>query len=396
MLTKDLVQATVRNGRLFPKFIKANDPNAESEAELVCALYADAKGRIISDLEDDAKRAVATPRSRGFAKLLMDRCEVTEPDDEIMELRWRAFAKSEALRTKKDLTHDEFVSGIADELGQDIAVLREQLFSDLPSSRLIENYDPLTPEELLAKYNLSHITTFLCFADSVAITVANITLAQKRELMRRLKFNRLMTEVAVDHEAKSITLELSGPLRLFGKAQGYAIRIANFFPFVASLPEWKLESVISWKGKKTIFSVDQSSGVKTKYSRSDGGYIPKEFEQVMENINAGGDLKIKAGDDFVHLGKQSYCFPDFNVEVGPRVFGVELFHPWHKGQLRQRIEAASRMNFDGLLIGVERSLLKDPEIKSLADTNSWYQKFCFEFSQFPTPNVIKRAVAKHG
>ena len=91
-------------------------------------------------------------------------------------------------------------------------------------------------------YNLSHITTFLCFADDVAVTVSNVTLPQKRELMRRLKFHRLMSDVEVDKDSNSLTLELSGPLRLFGKAQGYALRIANFFPFVASLPEWKLEA----------------------------------------------------------------------------------------------------------------------------------------------------------
>ena len=74
MLTKDLVQATVRSGKLFPRFIKSDDPAASAEAKDMCELFADAAGRVVSDLEDEVKESAATPRSRGFAKLLLDRC----------------------------------------------------------------------------------------------------------------------------------------------------------------------------------------------------------------------------------------------------------------------------------------------------------------------------------
>jgi hypothetical protein len=47
-----------------------------------------------------------------------------------------------------------------------------------------------------------------------------------------------------------------------------------------------------------------------------------------------------------------------------------------------------------LIIGVERSLLKDKEIKSLCESNAWFQKYGFEYSQFPTVSGIKRVLAK--
>jgi uncharacterized protein len=395
MLTKDLVQATVRSGKLFPRFIKTDDPGACSEAKELCELFSDAAGRVVSDLEEDVKGAVSTPRSRGFAKLLMDQCEVAEPNDEIMDLRWRVFAASERVRKIQDISQNEFAEAVAAELEETVESLRQKIFSDLPSARIVEKYAPLSEEALIDKYNLSHVTTFLCFADDVAVTVTNITIAQKRELMRRLKFHRLMSDVDVDKDAKSITLELSGPLRLFGKAQGYALRIANFFPFVASLPEWKLEALITWRGTKVLFSIDQKSGVATRSSRSHGGYIPKDFEQVMHAINASDEMKIEPGEDFIHLGKQSYCFPDFLVKHGKKSLSLELFHPWHKGQLKQRIEAAEAAKVKGLLIGVERSILKDLILKDFCENNAWFVKNGFEYTQFPTPNVIKRAVTKH-
>ncbi len=396
MLTKDLVQATVRNGRLFPKFIRSDDPKALSDAKSICELFADATGRVVSDLEDDVKASAGDPRGRAFSKILMDQCEVAEPGDEILDLRWRAFSISEKLRATGEISADQFRERLAAELGQSISDLQQKIFSDLPSARTIEKMEPLSPLEVIERYNLSHITTFLCFAEDVSVAVTNVSVAQKREIMRRLKFHRLMSDVDVDHDACTMRLELSGPLKIFGKTQGYALRIANFFPFIASLPEWELEAKLTWKGRKVSFVVDEKSGVKTRYGRSGGGYIPKEFQLLLDALNESGDFQLKPGDDFVHLGKQSYCFPDFIVRVGNKDVAIELFHPWHKGQAKHRIEAASRAKSKGLLIGVDRSLLKDSELKSVCDSDPWFADNGFEFSQFPTPNVLKRVINRHG
>jgi len=225
--------------------------------------------------------------------------------------------------------------------------------------------------------------------------LTGLTTAQKREVMRRLKFHRLMSDVEVDQDSHSMRLELSGPLKLFGKTQGYALRIANFFPFLASLPEWEVEAKLTWKGKKVSFIVDEKCGVKTRYARSSGGYIPKEFQLLLDAFHDAEDYQVKPGEDFVHLGKQSYCFPDFVVRKGKKDLAIELFHPWHKGQAKHRIETAARGNAKGLLIGIERSLLKDSDLKSVCDSNPWFAENGFEFSQFPTPTILKRVLNRH-
>jgi hypothetical protein len=153
--------------------------------------------------------------------------------------------------------------------------------------------------------------------------------------------------------------------------------------------------MIQWKSKKVLFSIDQKCGVRSQSKRSHGGYVPKEFEQVIEALNAEDDFSAAPADDFVHIGRQSYCFPDLVVKKSQREFAIELFHPWHKGQLQGRIEAAARVHATGLLIGVERSLLKDPDVRALCDGSAWFQTYGFEYSQFPTPTVIKRVMARH-
>ena len=260
MLTKDLVQATVRSGKLFPKFIKKGDAKAAAEAESVCELFENAVGRVVGELEEDIKALAGGPRSRAFAKIVMDHCEITEPGDEIMELRWKAFAAAEAFRLQGVSSLEElqnFVSG-AMSLSKDS--LQQKIFSDLPSARLLESVPELNAKDLVERFNLSHVTTFLCFADDVSISVFNLSIAQKRELMRRLKFNRLMSDVDVNRETNELHLELSGPLKIFGKSQGYSLRVANFFPFIASLPEWKLSAKLTWKGKKVSLELDQDCG----------------------------------------------------------------------------------------------------------------------------------------
>lgn len=395
MLTKDLVQATVRSGKLFPKFIKPGDAKALAEAGSLCELFSSAKGRVVGDLEEDVKAIANTPRGRAFAKILLDDCDVKDPGAEVLDRRWQIFLAAEKLRVSTGSSFEEFKDKIAKQFAETPEQLSQRLFADLPSARTVENIPELSSKDLIERFNLSHVTTFLCFADDVTVSLSNLTLAQKRELMRRLKFHRLMSDVEVDKESSSIRLELSGPLKIFGKTQGYAVRIANFFPFVSSMPEWRLEARVSWKGKKVVLSLDQDCGVSTRSTRAHGSYVPPEFQQVIASLNETADLEVLPGEDFIHIGKQSYCFPDFMVKVGGVVKGVELFHSWHKGQAKHRIETAEKAKTSCLLIGIDRSLMKDPELKSICEKSAWFEKYGFEFSQFPTPGVIRRAVMRH-
>jgi hypothetical protein len=395
MLTKDLVQATVRSGKLFPKFIKAGDAKAIADAESICELFGSSAGRIVGEVEEDIKALGAGPRSRAFAKIMMDESKVAEPGAEVLDLRWKMFQFSEAIRREGVPALEDLHSRMAGAMRESVDRLQQKIFADLPSARILEGSPDIGTKELIERYNLSHVTTFLCLADDVSISVSNLSVPQKRELMRRLKFNRLMSDVEVNRECNELHLELSGPLKIFGKIQGYSLRIAHFFPFIASLPEWKLKSSLTWKGKKVSLELDHSCGVIARSVRGQGGYIPREFQDVLVASADMDGIKMIPGDDFIHLGRQSYCFPDFTVQFKNRELGIELFHPWHKGQAKQRIEAATACKTDRLLIGVDRSLLKDPDLRLLCEKSVWFAKYGFEFSQFPTPNILRKAILRH-
>lgn len=396
MLTKDLVQATARSGRLFPRITKNDDVEALRDATELCAFFGEVVGRVVGEVEEELKANCSTPRRRALAKLLLDRCETLEPDLAVMELRWKAFAVSEELRKKGGLDFLDFSEMVGARLSLQTESLRRDLFSDLSSARQICKFDPIPAEALLEQLNLAQVRTILCCTDEAVVRVKGATTAQKREILRQIKFQRLVSEISSVSETGSLEFRLSGPLKIFGSTSGYSTRFANFFPFIASLSQWSLEANVKWKNKQLKLQLDDKSGLKSRSARSQGSYIPPEFQQLMSEFNERQEFSIKAGDEVVHLGKQNVCFPDF-VICSPegRTFAVELFHKGHQSQLVERIAATQAANSENLIIGVDRALLKDKELARRISENNWFQRYGFEFSQFPTPSLLRKAVSRH-
>jgi hypothetical protein len=57
-----------------------------------------------------------------------------------------------------------------------------------------------------------------------------------------------------------------------------------------------------------------------------------------------------------------------------------------------RVAALDTSKIRNLLIGVDKSLLKDKDVKLGLEKSPWFAKFGFEFSQFPTPRQLVKAV----
>lgn len=394
MLTKDLVQITARSGKLFPRLIQASDSHALADAREICEFFANVRGRTVGDIEDELKSMCSTVRRKALAKLVLDDCQMTEPDQTILDLRWAVFEMGEKMRRDTTLDADEFSKAVARSAGLSVAELRDKLFSDLPSFRKIDEVSSFDSESLRNWYNVSQVRTILLFATSATVKVNGCTVPQMRELMRHIKFNRLVGDFSVGSDQSELKINLTGPLSIFGSNAGYGLRLANFFSAVAALPTWDLLATIKWKGKELQLKIDHSCGLQVNQRRSSGAYIPKEFQQVIDVLTNEGDYKVSPGIEFVRLGGGEVCFPDFVICHGRRSIAVELFHGSHRAQLLQRVEAASLYGVDNLRIGVERSLLKDKGVADRLGKSDWFKDYGFEFRQFPTPTAIKKAVMK--
>ncbi|MCX6126773.1 MAG: DUF790 family protein [Proteobacteria bacterium] len=394
MLTKDLLQFSHRKGRITPTFIEENRPTLQKIAGDLVASYRTSVGRTAKEIERssnliDGREACMD----GLRKLLNDRCVFETPADAVMERRW------ELIRTAQDL-RDEGNWGAPEDYGRqmeqrcsdNLVSLRASLYSDHPDERSCESFEDIEPSELLADYNRAQLQTLFIFADDVKITIKGATLPEKRAFFRQLKFHSLMGEVAVDPDDATMTIYLSGPLKLFQKSTTYGLRLARFILNVLHLKVWELEATIQLKNKHLQLKLDSECGVKPR-GRGLTGYVPEEFISAMTIFNAGehGWL-MKQSEDFIHIGKQSYCFPDFDLVSGKKHLHVELFHPWHKGQIVGRLAALDSSKIKNLIVGLDKSLLKDKDTFAAQEKSKWFQTYGFQFSQFPTPKQLLKAV----
>lgn len=394
MLTKDLLQFTHRKGQLVPTFIDESRPALLKVAGDLRSVFLGAVGKTLAEIE--ALGDAVESREGcvdGLKKLLIDRCEFADIDDEIMVKRWELFRVAQELRDEGDWGDaTSFADVIAKRMARTQEQLRSELFSDHPDERRCLKFEDITEKELLELYNRSLLQTLFVFADDVKITAKGASLTEKRAFFRQLKFHSLMSEVAVDPEDATFSVYLSGPLKLFHKSTTYGLRLARFIPNVLHLKEWELEATLQLKNKRLQLKLDSSCKVKPR-GRGLTGYTPQEFSDVMRVFNeADTGWIMEPSEDFIHLGRQSYCFPDFDLRQnkGKKRFHIELFHPWHKGQVAGRLNALDKNPSKNLIVGVDKVLMKDKEVKQLLESSPWFTKHGFEFNQFPTPKQLTK------
>lgn len=394
MLTKDLVQATTRNGKIFPRICPPDDSQGLADAKELCDFFSAVPGRAVGDVEDELKNLCTTPRRRALAKLLMDRCEVSEPDPAIMELRWAVFKAAESLRCSEGQDFKDFARLVSAKFDLDPADLGQKIFSDLPSSRVIQAYSSIPSANLIDHMNLSQVRTILCLAKDVVVKLKKTSTAQKREFLRQVKFHRLIADIEIDAASNTLMASLGGPLENYSGA-AYGTRMANLLKFIVAFSDWTLEASVKWKGKYLKLNLDHRSGIKSAHARSNGGFVPAEFSQLIDALRKEKGFDAQAGDELLNLGAENYCFPDLLVTSEKKSFAIELFHGNHKSQIEKRLIGASRANTTNLLVGVDRALLKDKKISHLLAESEWFKSYGFEFNQFPTPSVIKKVVTRH-
>jgi hypothetical protein len=67
---------------------------------------------------------------------------------------------------------------------------------------------------------------------------------------------------------------------------------------------------------------------------------------------------------------------------------LELFHTWHAAPLRNRLQQLDAQNGAPLLLGVNRSLLKNAELADQVESSTYFQRFGFYFREVPTAAKI--------
>ncbi|MES2743918.1 MAG: DUF790 family protein [Bdellovibrionota bacterium] len=393
MLTKDQLKYTVRADKIFPKYVKPADADANQFASYLVETYSHARGQKLQVLSEKIKQH---PKSSsvlfgGLSKLLEDRCDYLESEEAVEQYRWDVFAKAKEIRTSGLMNIRQFQDNLGAAMGIDFPSIESRLYGDLPEFRIIEKFEAIDPVDLIHRYNSSQIQGLILRSRTMSLTIKDKDPIKRRRFLQRLKFWRLLAEV--EESKDDLIINLSGPLAMFDKSATYGSRLSNFFPNILLMDKWSITAEIKLDEKVLTLEIDSSKPIKSHYG-SLKGYIPPEFKEFIRLFNEmpladRKGFEAMEGDDVLNLGAQNYSVPDisFQNSAGKRVH-LELFHKWHETQLKQRVEALSQARSVNLILGVGADLLTKEKLKETMSNSRNEALKIFTFKRFPTPKAI--------
>ncbi len=409
MLTKDLLRYRTNRGTILPKFI---DPKAQSLLEIAEELvetFSANVGEVRETLEDCTKQVLEGFPSnavvgRGLEKLLLDRTEFdTELNKELIELREKVFRNSSLLLRQNE---ESVIQGLERGDGGDLASYQSQmtqamgmpaeelgdrLYGDLPPFQQVLGFRKMTAEGLLHRYNCAQVQGLLLRCEGMTVTLPESGPAKLRQLLKYLRFNKLLANITQDPKYnKTLVLEIDGPLSLFVQTQKYGLNLASFFAAILLHPQWELDAQVRIR-KNQVHSLhlDQSCGIRS-HLRQFLAYVPDEIQMFSQQVsNKLPEWELTSSSDFVPLVGESLCFPDYLLtHISGKSVSLELFHKWHLIPLKSRLEQLDAQQGSPLLIGINRSLLKDEPLANQVEASTYFSRYGFFFREAPTTTKL--------
>src|SRR5579885_594426 len=279
MLTGNLVRVRYAKQRIIPYYIDDADQDWLAAAERLLGLFRGQEGRRRGELEEDLADAFGDEGGqlvyRGLAKLLEDRCEFEvvsgQPPERLRELVFRAATEA---RRGDVPSHENGVARpvsfdraavlrrVADELGMTPDEVDRGLFADLKGEQRLIRFKDISAEHLLQRYNVALAQAVLLRSTRVHVALRNEPPARYRQLLRLVKFHRLICEVEATGE-HCYQLHLDGPLSLFSATQKYGLQLALFLPAVLRCRDYSLRAELRWgsQRKPKVFTLTPADGL---------------------------------------------------------------------------------------------------------------------------------------
>lgn len=397
MLTRELILYQTSDGTLTPRFIDPGNVKLLDIAAQLIAVYEDGIGLRREELDEQVLPIVLAHRRtkllKGLNKLLLDRCKFGNlASDDLSARRMRVFAQSahhiqahdgrESLAAHRDAVIGQLPAGDRE--------WAEDCFNDLPARAPLLSFKPLSPRDLLERYNCALPQTLLLFTNAVQLRFTDSRPHVYRQFFAYLKFFRLLASVKKINDT-TFDLTIDGPLSLFALTKKYGFNLALLFPAIPTLEKWRLSADIRIPHKRRATLVlDEASHLTSSYHHF-AAYIPDEvplFRASLQEKLAG--WAVEDTIDVITLGSQDTCIPDVSLRSSDgRVVHIELFHRWHHAALSRRLKALHKQAPLGstLMIGVDRFLYKK-EMKALLDKSPYFKKLGFLFSGFPSAEHV--------
>jgi predicted nuclease of restriction endonuclease-like RecB superfamily len=308
---------------------------------------------------------------RGLAHLLKNTFstwEIISPL-EPQQLRERVFsqaATSVPIPENRSLILETLASHLSQELHREVlpSEIAKGLYADLAENRILTQFEPPTPEDLLHRYNLSQVQGIFYRASHLTIHAHRNDPGEYKLLFRYLKLFQLMAYIEGDADT-GFTITIDGPTSLFKPSTRYGLALAKMIPALLHVSKWSLKAKLQSRDSYTnsiktgSFSLEDNCGLVTHYPRG------KTYDSMLEASFANSWAKLKTDwrlereVDLVPL-PGSVMIPDFRlVHPDGRDFLLEIVGYWRPEYLQKKFYQVRRADLDNLILAVSERLNLD-------------------------------------
>ncbi|HEY7571850.1 MAG TPA: DUF790 family protein [Nitrososphaeraceae archaeon] len=294
------------------------------------------------------------------------------------------------------------------------------MWSDLEENLVLERFEPITAENLIAWYNLSLIQTlmFNCIKIEFSLTGGTnwkyaLRAVKRLGLMYALEYRSHPAVKGEDENVfrsmqdgngsmksefkDSIICSIDGPLSLFKLTDRYGAAIAKLVPIIISLPSWSLKAWIvrkTFASNKKIYEFEMSessscklaepsmSSIESTYAQNSGNdYFDSNLERNFASrfIQSIHDWKMTREPDPLILPNGKAMIPDFLFEKYERRVYLEIVGFWTKEYLFRKVQKletiinsanANQRNKIDLLIAIDEGVYASAKASSI-ERDAW-------------------------
>ncbi len=277
MLTSDLLVTRTYKGKIEPVYASLDTESVEI-ASSVIDLFRNHVGKTygnllseIEELEEMNYRFI-----RGLAALLERRC-VIDVDAAIdpIAARRTVFEECKGIVTGQE-ERQEVIGRAADKFSVAPEQLEKALWADQEENLVIREFQALSPEDLLRRYNLSLTQTLLFKATGMELRIEG----NYQYVFRKLKQLGLMYSI---EQGK---IYLDGPISLFRLTERYGTSFAKLLPAIIRSEKWSLKASIlrkTFQSKRILeFTLDHTRRVFSSdiFEETFDSAIEKEFSML--------------------------------------------------------------------------------------------------------------------
>ena len=368
MLPLDLLRYRIKEDEIHARYVNPKNKKYRAIARDLIEIYTahlnKTKGTLASVLADYEAADINYHITRGLAKLLEDRSEITvQSPIEPEMLREKIFAyasKRHPVVTKSDRLHrhtrPKALAKIADELNVSTDAVMNGMYADLEENRLLTGFDPPTTEWLLDRYNVALAQAMLYRASEMTIRIYRNIPTKYKLVFQFIKFFKLM-HVVSGNNADGYQIVLDGPASMFRLSQKYGIQMALFLPALLHCDRWWLDATIVMnKNDRLRFNLNDEFGLRSHY-RDPGEFdseLERRFATQFDEIDTEWTLERET--DIINL-KDTVMIPDFafSHSDGRRAL-MEIVGFWTPDYLQKKLWKLKRAAMPNMIVAVSDQL----------------------------------------